>query len=91
MPSVYRLAGTMTTCLPFSKVEMRLPYTFLAETEFLAVFFFTIAFTLVTNFSPGFALTETTFFTAGFFKPKTSKVFETLEVFGLLRFLCLGH
>jgi hypothetical protein len=27
MPSVYRLAGTMTTCLPFSKVEMRLPYT----------------------------------------------------------------
>ncbi len=28
MPSVYRLAGTMTTCLPFSKVEMRLPYGF---------------------------------------------------------------
>jgi len=26
MPNAYRLAGTMTTCLRFSKVEMRLPY-----------------------------------------------------------------
>jgi hypothetical protein len=26
MPNACKLAGTMTTCLPFSKVEMRLPY-----------------------------------------------------------------